>query len=310
MRLVFMGSPDFSVPVLAALLQAGHGVACVYSQPPRPAGRGQKERRCPVHAFADGQGLPVRTPQTLKTEDAQADFQALQADACVVAAYGLILPPAILAAPRLGCLNVHASLLPRWRGAAPIQRAIMAGDSESGICIMQMDEGLDTGAVLMREKMPITGETTAESLHDALSAMGARLMVEALSGIEAATLSPEPQPEDGVTYAEKLARGEGKLDWNRTAVDLERQVRALNPWPGVWFEYAGERIKVLAAQAMDVEAAAKDGVMVGATVDDRLSVACGQGVLRLERVCRAGKTPQDAADFVRGFPIPAGTELL
>ena len=303
MRLIFMGSPDFSVPVLAALLEAGHEIVCVYSQPPRPAGRGQKERLSPVHAFAEARGLAVRTPETLNSAEDQADFQALEADAGVVVAYGLMLPAAVYDAPRLGCLNVHASLLPRWRGAAPIQRAIMAGDMATGVSIMKIDDGLDTGPVLLSGATPITGETTAKMLHDTLSEMGARLMVEALAGLAAEILSPSPQAEDGVTYAAKLARGEGLLDWSRPAADLERQVRALNPWPGVWFEYGTERIKVLAAGVEDGDAAP------GITVDDTLGVACGSGVLRLLRVCRAGKSPQDAADFVRGFPIAAGTPL-
>jgi methionyl-tRNA formyltransferase len=303
LRLIFMGSPDFSVPVLAALIEAGHEIACVYSQPPRPAGRGQKERRSSVHTFADDKGLSVRTPATLKSEQDQTGFRALEADAAVVVAYGLMLPAAVIDALRLGCLNVHGSLLPRWRGAAPIQRAIMAGDTETGISIMQIDAGLDTGAVLMAEKITISGQTTAQDLHDALADMGARLMLKTLAGLEARILSPAPQPEDGVTYAAKLSRDEGRLDWSRPAADLERQVRALNPWPGVWFEFDGERIKVLAAGVEEGDAAP------GVTVDDRLGVACGSGVLRLWRVCRAGKSPQDAAAFVRGFPISLGTAL-
>ena len=303
LRLVFMGSPDFSVPVLAALLEVGHEIACVYAQPPRPSGRGQKEKLSSVHAFAEARGLLTRTPVSLKPEQDQAGFRALEADAAIVVAYGLILPAAVIDAPRLGCLNVHASLLPRWRGAAPLQRAIMAGDSETGVSIMKIDAGLDTGPVLMREKIALTDRTTAPDLHDALSEMGARLMVEALAGLAAGTLQATPQGEDGVTYAAKLTREEGRLDWSLAAADLERQVRALNPWPGVWFEYAGERIKVLAAEV------AEGGQAPGTLVDDALGVACGSGVLRLKRVQRASRAAQDADAFVRGFPLASGIKL-
>ncbi len=307
MRLVFMGSPDFSVPVLAALLEAGHDIACVYTQPPRPAGRGQKQRLSPVHAYAEARGLTVSTPESLKSDEDQAEFLALNADAGVVVAYGLMLPAAVFDGPRLGCLNVHASLLPRWRGAAPIQRAILAGDAETGVSIMKIDDGLDTGAVLMSEKIPISRRTTSQDLHDALADMGARLMLEALEGIAGGTLRPTPQDEYGVTYAAKLSRDKGWLDWRLPAADLERQVRALNPWPGVWFDYGSERIKVLAAVTED--GAGDSAPSPGVTVDDMLGVACGSGVLRLMCVCRAGKSPQDAAAFLRGFPIPAGTLL-
>ena len=303
MRLIFMGSPDFSTPILGALADAGHEIACVYAQPPRPAGRGHKERPCPVHAFAAERGFPVRTPKRLKAEDDQKALAELGADVAVVAAYGLILPPAVLAAPRLGCVNVHASLLPRWRGAAPIQRAIMAGDAESGVTIMQMDEGLDTGPMLLSESLPITAETTASVLHDALSDMGARLIVDALEGLEAGTLTPTLQPEDGVTYAKKLDKDEGRLDWSRPADELERAVRALNPWPGVWFERGDKRVKVLAAEAAH-------GVgEPGTALDDRLTVTCGHGALRLTRVQRAGKGPMDADAFLRGNPVAAGERL-
>ena len=303
LRLVFMGTPDFSVPILAALIEAGHDVVCAYSQPPRPAGRGQKERPTPVHAFADSRGIPVRTPKSLRTPEAQAEFSALEADFAIVAAYGLILPKPVLAAPRHGCLNVHASLLPRWRGAAPIQRAILAGDTETGVTIMQMDEGLDTGAMLLRGVVPITPATTGESLHDALAAQGAGLIVEALAELEAGRLTPVAQPEDGVTYAAKLAKDEGRLDWSRPAAELERMVRALTPWPGVFFDHAGERFKVQAAALAEGRGAP------GTLLDDRLMVACGDGALRLLRLQRAGKAPLDADAFLRGYALAKGAVL-
>jgi len=297
-----MGTPDFAVPILAALTAAGHQVVCVYSQPPRPAGRGHKEQVSPVQRAAEAAGIEVRTPAKLTGEEVER-FRALGLDAAVVAAYGLILPKAVLTAPRLGCLNVHASLLPRWRGAAPMQRAILAGDSETGVTIMQMDEGLDTGPMLLREAVPITAETTASTLHDALAALGARLIVEALAGRAAGTLTPEPQPAEGATYARKLGRDEGRLDWSRAATQLARAIRALNPAPGTWFEHGGERIKVLAAEA--VEGAGDPGTVL----DDQLTVACGVGALRLMRLQRAGRAPMAAAALLRGYALPPGTKL-
>ena len=301
MRLVFMGSPDFSVPILDSLVRAGHEVLCVYAQPPRPAGRGHKVRPCPVHAFAEENGLEVRTPKSLRDNDEQAAFAALGADVAVVAAYGLILPVPVLEAPKRGCINVHASLLPRWRGAAPIQRAILAGDTESGVTIMQMDEGLDTGNMLLTGHLPITPDTTAQSLHDALSAMGADLMVEALERLD--DLSPVAQPETGATYAKKLERDEGRLDWTRGADELERMVRALTPWPGVWFEQGGKRVKVLAAEV------AEGSGSPGTVLDKTLAVACGTGALRPIRVQKAGKAPMDTEAFLRGTALPVGTRL-
>ncbi len=301
LRLVFMGSPDFSVPALAALIDAGHEVVCVYSQPPRPAGRGHKERPGPVHAYAEALDIPVRTPVSLKDVDVQARFAELQADAAVVVAYGLILPQPILDAPRLGCINIHASLLPRWRGAAPIQRAIEAGDARSGVCIMAMDAGLDTGGVYLRGETEITDATTASDLHDRLAAMGGALIVEALPGIAAGTLSAEPQIEEGVTYAQKLARDEGRLDWSRPAVELERKVRALTPWPGVWCELHGQRFKILGA-AVEV---GED--TPGTVIAEPLVVACGEGALCVTRAQRAGKSAMDIETLVRGNPIPIGT---
>jgi methionyl-tRNA formyltransferase len=300
MRLIFMGTPDFAVPALAALIDAGHDVVCVYSQPPRPAGRGQREQPSPVQVFAEGRGIDVRYPVSLKTADAQAEFAALNADVAVVAAYGLILPKAVLAAPRLGCINIHASLLPRWRGAAPIQRAILAGDSETGVTIMQMDEGLDTGPMLVTGTVPIGPETTASDLHDALAEMGGGLIVRIL-----AEDLPEavPQPEDGATYAPKLDRAEGRIDWSEDAAALDLKIRALNPWPGVWCEQDGARLRVLAA--IPVEGRGVPGTVISAP----LTVACGTGALRLDRVQRAGKSAMSADDFIRGNQVPVGTVL-
>jgi methionyl-tRNA formyltransferase len=303
LRLAFMGTPDFAQVSLAALIEAGHEIAMVYSQPPRPAGRGQKPRPSPVHALAERHGLPVATPASLKDPAEQARFAALGLDAAVVVAYGLILPGPILASPRRGCLNVHASLLPRWRGAAPIQRAILAGDRETGVTIMQMDEGLDTGPMLLSERVPIAPNDTAAELHDRLAALGARLVVEALARLAAGSLVATPQPAAGATYAAKLRREEGRLDWRRPAEELARLVRALNPWPGAWLEVGGERIKVLAA-----EAAAGSG-QPGQLLDDRLTVACGTGALSLLSVQRPGKAPLPAAAFLRGFALPPGTVL-
>lgn len=300
-RLAFMGSPDFSVPILAALIKAGHEIAAVYCQPPRAAGRGQKVKLGPVHAYAEPRGLDVRTPASLKDNGAQDDFRALHLDAAVVAAYGLILPKAVLDAPRLGCINVHASLLPRWRGAAPIQRAIAAGDTETGVTIMQMDEGLDTGPELLRGAVPITGETTGESLHGALAAMGAKLIVEALADIE--NLTPRAQPETGVTYADKLDRTEARMDWTRTAGQAERQFRAFTPWPGTWFEVDGKRLAVLGLEVADGSGAS------GEVLDDNLTVACGEGAVRITRLQRSGGKGMAAEEFLRGRPILKGTKL-
>ncbi|MCC7275843.1 MAG: methionyl-tRNA formyltransferase [Alphaproteobacteria bacterium] len=299
-----MGSPAFAVAILDALVAAGHTVAACYSQPPRPAGRGHRVQPSPVQARAEALGIPVRTPRTLRTADAQAEFAALGADAAVVAAYGLILPVPVLQAPRLGCLNVHASLLPRWRGAAPIQRAILAGDGETGVTIMQMDAGLDTGGMLLAEAVPIGPRTTAAALHDRLAEVGARLVVRALDGVARGTLAAVPQPADGVTYAAKITRDEAAIDWRLPAAAIDRQVRGLDPWPGTWFVHGGERIRVLAG----VADAAPSGPP-GAVLDDRLTVACGAGAYRPTRLQRPGRGPAEADAFLRGYPIPAGTLL-
>jgi methionyl-tRNA formyltransferase len=299
MNLVFMGSPDFAVPALLALA-AAHRVLAVYCQPPKPAGRGMAETKCAVHLAADVLGIPVRTPARLRRDpEAQQAFAVLGADAAVVAAYGLILPPAMLEAPKRGCLNIHASLLPRWRGAAPINAAILAGDAETGITIMRMDEGLDTGPMLLAEATPIGARETASSLHDRLAGIGARLILRALAEDPPAI----PQPGTGMTYAGKLAREDGRLDWNRDAAALDRQVRAFDPWPGSFCLLDGAVLKVLAA-----EPAAGSGPP-GTVLDDRLTVACGRDALRLLKVQAAGRRAIDAADFLRGRAVPAGTRL-
>ncbi|ARE84637.1 methionyl-tRNA formyltransferase [Roseovarius mucosus] len=301
MRVIFMGTPDFSVPVLEALVAAGHEVAAVYCQPPRPAGRGKKDRPSPVQARAEALGLPVRHPVSLKEAVAQAEFAALKADVVVVVAYGLILPQAVLDAPTRGCLNIHASLLPRWRGAAPIHRAIMAGDTETGVCIMQMEAGLDTGPVLLREPVAIGPQETTGELHDRLSALGARLIVAALERLDA--LTPEPQPEAGVTYAAKIDKSEARVDWTRPATEVDRLIRGLSPFPGAWCEVGGERIKLLCSAMAEAHGAP------GVVLADGLTVACGTGSVRLLRLQRAGRAAQDADEFLRGMPLPRGTQL-
>ena len=304
LRLVFMGTPEFAVPALVSLLDAGFDVRSVYTAPPRPAGRGCAERRSAVHELTRARGLPLRTPANLKDEAEQQAFVELKADAAVVAAYGLILPPAMLGAPRLGCLNVHASLLPRWRGAAPIQRAILAGDAETGITIMQMDEGLDTGAVLLQERVPIGESTTAGELHDRLAALGAGLIVEALGALDAGAIEPKPQPAEGVSHADKLGPADGFLDWREPAAVLDRRIRALAPRPGAWFACRGTRIKVLAAKPVDGAPTPP-----GLVLDNRLTVNCGDGALRLTRLQREGRAVMDAAEFLRGFELSEGGAL-
>jgi methionyl-tRNA formyltransferase len=308
--LVFMGTSEFAATILETLIEAGHHIKSVYTQPPRPAGRGHRPQPSPVQLLATQHRVPVCCPVSLRTEEAQRAFSSLGADAAVVAAYGLILPRSILVAPRLGCLNVHASLLPRWRGAAPIQRALLAGDAESGITIMQMDAGLDTGPILLQRAVPIAPEMTAAGLSAELAALGGHLILEALEGVAEGTVAPRPQPEGGVTYAHKITREDSRLNWRLAAAVLERQVRALDPWPGAFFEApqnknGSERIRVLAAAVLP----GTSGKPPGTVLDDRLSIACGEEVLRPLRLQRPGRAALEAPAFLRGFPIAAGTSL-
>ncbi|MEL6643091.1 MAG: methionyl-tRNA formyltransferase [Pseudomonadota bacterium] len=300
MRLVFMGTPDFSVPPLRALAEAGHEVAAVYTQPPRPAGRGQKERPSAVHTAATELGLDVRHPKSLKSPEDQAAFAALQADIAVVVAYGLILPQPILEAPTHGCLNIHASLLPRWRGAAPIHRAILAGDAETGVCIMQMEAGLDNGPVLLTGSTPIGAADTTGDLHDRLSDMGARLITEALARFD--TLLPAPQPDDGVTYAAKIDKAEARIDWTQPAEAVDRQIRGLSPFPGAWTMLGEKRLKLLRSHLTD-------GSGPPGTVLQDLTIACGTGAVAVTQAQIAGRGAQPADAFLRGTPIAPGTRL-
>jgi methionyl-tRNA formyltransferase len=293
MKIIFMGTPEFSVPVLEALHER-HEIVAVYCQPPRPAGRGKADRPSPVQAKAEALGLTVRHPVSLRTDDVQHDFSALGADVAVVVAYGLILPQAVLDAPRLGCLNIHASLLPRWRGAAPIHRAIMAGDAQTGVCIMQMEAGLDTGPVLLREAVEIGAEETTADLHVRLSALGARLIVQALDRLP---LPAVPQPDEGVTYAGKIDKAEARVDWSRPAVEVDRQIRGLSPFPGAWVEVKGERVKLLRSRLAEGEGAPGQ-VLHGFTI------ACGEGAVEITEAQREGKRPMSASDVLRGLILP------
>jgi methionyl-tRNA formyltransferase len=302
LRIVFMGTPAFAAVALKAIIDAGHNVAAVYSQPPRPKGRGMETQKSPVHALAEEQGIDMRTPASLKSADEIAAFAALKADVAVVAAYGFILPKAILDAPRYGCLNIHASLLPRWRGAAPIQRAIMAGDPETGVTIMQMAEGLDTGPMLLQQKVAIGSDANAGALHDALAELGARLLCDALGKLPDG-LKPVPQPVEGVTYAAKITKEDCRIDWRRSAVELDRQIRGLSPAPGAFTEIKGERLTILAADVLT-----QSGTP-GMALDDRLTIACGEGALRPTLVKRAGKRAMSVAEMLRGFAVPKGAQL-
>ncbi|MBN9514182.1 MAG: methionyl-tRNA formyltransferase [Alphaproteobacteria bacterium] len=310
MKIAFLGTSAFAVPALRALVEAGHDVAVVYTRAPKPAGRGQQERKTPVHELADQLGLTVHTPRSLRSDEEAASFKALDLDAAVVVSYGHILPKSFLDAPVLGCINIHGSLLPRWRGAAPIHRAILAGDAETGVTIMRMDEGLDTGPMLLAESTPISAADTAESVHDRLAALGASLIVSTLDGLLRKNIDAVAQPEEGVTYAHKLGKEEGVLDWRRPAAEIERKVRAFHPWPGTSFEAPRdngvERIKVLAATltlaggAPGTVSIARDGFPV---------VTCGVGGLKLLKLQRPGKSAQSADAFLRGFALDAGTVL-
>jgi methionyl-tRNA formyltransferase len=310
MKIAFLGTSAFAVPALKALAEAGHDVAAVYTRAPKPAGRGQQERRTPVHELALALGLVVRTPKGLRSDEEAQAFKALDLDAAVVVAYGHILPKAFLDAPVLGCINIHGSLLPRWRGAAPIHRAILAGDAETGVTTMRMDEGLDTGPMLLAESTAISSADTAETVHDRLAELGARLIVSTLDGLMRNTIQPVPQPEEGVTYAHKLGKEEGVLDWRRPAAELERKVRAFHPWPGTWFEVPQEngveRIKVLAA-GLALAGGAPGTLVIGR--DGFPVVACGVGGLKLLQLQRPGRSAQPADTFLRGFALPAGTVL-
>jgi methionyl-tRNA formyltransferase len=301
-----MGTPEFAVPALQALAAAGHEIAAVYCQPPRPAGRGKAPRPSPVQMQAEALGLEVRTPVTLRDQDEQAAFAALKLDAAVVAAYGLILPVAILGAPRLGCFNIHASLLPRWRGAAPIVRAILAGDEDSGVTIMQMEKGLDTGPMLATARTPIDRKTGGE-LTAELSEKGARLMVEVLADVS--SYPAIPQPDDGVTYAAKIEKAEARLDFSQSAEWVERQIRAFNPMPGAFFEIEGERVRVLRADIVVPHLRPAGVGEAGVVADSQLTIACGQGGIRPTLVQRAGRAAMSAAELLRGFAIPPGTRL-
>jgi methionyl-tRNA formyltransferase len=302
LRLIFMGTPDFAVPTLAGLIGQGHEIAAVYSQPARPKGRGLSAEMSPVAQLATAHGIELRTPETLKEQQAQNAFAELHADAAVVVAYGLLLPRRVLDASRLGCFNLHASLLPRWRGAAPIQRAIMAGDGETGVMAMRMEEGLDTGPVLMAERVAINRKTFGE-LRDELAQLGADLMIRKLAALERGSIGEHPQSEDGVTYAKKISKDEARIDWTKPALELDCLVRGLSPQPGAWCEARGERLKILYGVPTE------DHGRPGEILDDRLTVACGEGALRLTRVQRAGRVAADAGEFLHGFPLRKGESL-
>jgi len=302
LRLAFMGTPDFAVPTLAELIAQGHDIAAVYSQPPRPKGRGMALEPGPVHAFAEYARLEVRTPLSLKGAEEQAAFAALNLDAAVVVAYGLLLPKPILEAPMLGCFNLHGSLLPRWRGAAPIQRAVMADDAETGVMVMRMDEGLDTGPVLMAERVKI-GRKTSGELASELSRLGADLMMRALGALERGGVAPQAQPQEGVTYAKKILKDEARIDWSKSATEIDCLIRGLSPAPGAFTEVKGERLKILYAMPV------KDRGQPGEVVTHDLIVACGEGALKLMKLQRAGKGVMEARELLKGFPLPAGTKL-
>ncbi len=310
MRIAFMGTPDFAVPTLEALVAAEHEVVAVYTQPPRPAGRGKAPQKSPVQVKAEMLGIEVRSPVSLRDAEAQAAFAALDLDIAVVAAYGLILPQAVLDAPRQGCLNVHASLLPRWRGAAPIQRAILAGDAETGVTIMQMEKGLDTGPMLLAETTPIGGKDTTGILTVRLAHLGASMMVRILDDLSA--FKPIGQPEEGITYAAKVEKAETRIDWTKGAPHVLRQIQAFNPTPGAWFEYGGERIRILTANLLSQDSLGRNFIFAaepGLVIGEQLAIGCGTGAIRPDVVQRAGKSAMIVQEMLRGFPIPQGTRL-
>ena len=300
LKIVFMGTPEFAVATLEALAADGHEIVCAYTRAPRPAGRGHREQRSPVHEFASANGIAVRTPSRLAAAEEHAAFADLDADIAVVAAYGLLLPAEILAAPRQGCVNVHASLLPRWRGAAPIQRAIAAGDGETGITLMQMDEGLDTGPILRATPVAIGPDATAPVLHDRLAELGARLVTEML---RSPLPEPRPQADEDATHAPRLARGEGRIDWSDDAAAIERRIRAFNPWPGTWCEHEGARLRILGARV------APEAGPPGQVIGEPLRVACGRDALAIDKIQRAGRPAMAAEEFLRGYALPPGTVL-
>jgi len=299
-----MGTPEYGKVALEQIVNHGFDVVAVYSQPPKPAGRGHRLQKTPVHLFAEESNIPVLTPKSLRKSEIQEEFIALKADVCVVAAYGLILPKEIIEAPRFGCINIHGSLLPRWRGAAPIQRAIMAGDTETGITIMQMDEGLDTGDMIALKSIPIDQNATAQSIHDQLCILGGEMIVDSLTDLSEGSLETTPQPEKGVTYAHKLRKEESFLDWRKTAEELERQVRAFTPWPGTAFAHNGTTIKVI-----EVELINHMHGLPGEILDDRLTIACGQGAIRILKLQKPGKSKMKTVDFLNGTSLPKGTIL-
>lgn len=301
LKLIFMGTPDFSVEALKSILDVGYDVVCVYSQPPRKSGRGQKLKPTAVQAFAESKGIEVRTPVSLKDPSEQQAFAALKADIAVVVAYGLILPVAILEAPRLGCVNIHASLLPRWRGAAPIQRCIESGDDVTGVTTMQMDAGLDTGPMLLTEQLPITFDMNAQTLHDALAEIGGRLIVATLTGLASGKIVAEPQPTSGITYAKKIDKSETRINWNRPASDVANHIHGL--YPMAWFEWNGQRVRVLKLEVTN------DTGPAGYAVDDHLTIACESGAVRLTQLQPAGKSAMEAKNFLNGRPTPKGSEL-
>ena len=311
LRLAFMGSPDFAVPTFQALIEAGHEIVCAYSQPPKRAGRGKKLRPTQVHTFAETQNIPVRTPKSLKSDEEKANFAALDLDAAVVVAYGLILPQAVLDAPRLGCINLHGSLLPRWRGAAPIQRAVMAGDTQTGVQAMMMEAGLDTGPVLLTAKTDISANDTAGTVHDRLAELGADLMPRALEGLADGSLKPQSQSDDGVTYASKLGPEDQHIDWSKSAREIDCQIRGLSPFPGAYCYWKPEgdsdpiRLKILMSEEMQET----HDAVPGTVLNDDLRVACGTGVIRILKLQKPGGKPMDAQDFLRGTSIPAGAVL-